>query len=279
MSGNTAEDVIIAPFLTTNKKVPRNYAVTENTWTNFINNFPDNPNKKPKIEATFFSPNFVHESQEVFFCNSKLRMEILYGGHKTPAKKVTTGQENDMKKNENDKNEGSLVMKLSGHKLKSMLFMGDFIGNNAITLLEKLREKKPDLLKADVWVLPHHGSAMMNLNDKSKEAQKYKDLATAVGAKEIVISSNIKGSYAHPRCVTVKNLFYNTRGSDKLCTKTVPEGTKDYVQCWSKVEGQERLYEPSFCKWKTGTTSVKIRQTTKEDHDGNVIWKDVVTDL
>ena len=97
-----------------------------------------------------------------------------------------------------------------------------------------------------------------------------------------MISSNIKGSYAHPRCVTVKNLFYNTRGSDKLCTKTIPEGTKDYVQCWSKVEGQERLYEPSFCKWKTGpsgTTSVKIRQTTKEDHDGNVIWNDVVTDL
>ena len=87
--------------------------------------------------------------------------------------------ENDKKKKENDKNEASLVMRLSGPKLKSMLFMGDFVGNNAITVLEKLRGKKPNILKADVWVLPHHGSAMMKLNDKSEEARKYKDLASA----------------------------------------------------------------------------------------------------
>ena len=100
-----------------------------------------------------------------------------------------------------------------------------------------------------------------------------------------MISSNIKGSYAHPRCVTVKNLFYNTRGSDRLCTDTAPlpldTGAGDYVQCWSNVFGQERLYKPSFCRWNTVTkeTSFEIRQTTREDHDGNVIWKDVVTDL
>merc|ERR1739841_346188 len=124
---------------------------------------------------------------------------------------------------------------------------------------------------------------MMDLNDKSMEAGKYKDLAGAVGAKEIVISSNIKGSYAHPRCVTVKNLFYNTRGSDRLCTDTAPQDTGDYVQCWSNVFKQERLYEPSFCRWNTvyynglsKATQVKIRQTTREDRDGNVIWKDVV---
>ena len=71
-------------------------------------------------------------------------------------------------------------MRLSGGpNLKSMLFMGDFVGNNAITVLEELRGKKQNILKADVWVLPHHGSAMMNLKDKSQEAGKYKDLASA----------------------------------------------------------------------------------------------------
>ena len=92
-----------------------------------------------------------------------------------------------------------------------------------------------------------------------------------------MISSNIKGSYAHPRCVTVKNLFYNTPSPLPLgmCTNTAPVTAEDYVQCWSNVVREERLYELSFCK----ATQVKIRQTTREDKDGNVIWKDVVTEL
>ena len=98
-------------------------------------------------------------------------------------------------------------------------------------------------------------------------------IAFLVGAKKIVISSNIKGSYAHPRCATVKNLFYT---SSKQCdTRPPPNIKKEYVQCWSNVQDQERLYRPEFCPW----NDVEIWQTTREDQAGNVMWKDVVTDL
>ena len=100
-----------------------------------------------------------------------------------------------------------------------------------------------------------------------------------------MISSNIKGSYAHPRCVTVKNLFYNPYNNGQQCATKPPSPNdptpKDYVQCWSEVPGQERLYRPEFCQWRKDVkvNDVKIYQTTREDHAGNVMWKDVVTNL
>ena len=197
-------------------------------------------------------------------------------------------------------------MKLSGKKLKSMLFMGDFSGNVAIDRLNTLLKKEPDLFKADVWVLPHHGATMLDFSDKkSKSLNIFKelrdnlaiyekienagkicnifkkfniplDIVFLVGAKEIVISSNIKGSYAHPRCDTVKGLFFNPGPCPNEAPPKVSSGIPNgYVQCWSKVNDQRKLYKAEFCKW----NHHDIRQTTKEDYDGNVIWKDVVTDL
>ena len=99
-----------------------------------------------------------------------------------------------------------------------------------------------------------------------------------------MISSDIRGSFAHPRCDTIKNLFYNPLShidSTKLCASTVPKHT-NYVQCWSKVKNQGKLYTPEFCKYNIQYKQVKIpmiRQTTKEDKNGNVIWNDVVTIL
>jgi len=209
-------------------------------------------------------------SIDVDLCNKKMKMEILLGGH--------------TKSNVNDKNGASLVMRLSGPGLKSMLFMGDFFESNGIDYLLSDEFKIKNNLKADVWLLPHHGAEMYNLKDNSKESQiKYKKLADAVGAKKIVISSNIKGSYAHPKCVTLKNLFYNSNKNGQCATKPPPpnDPTKDYVQCWSEVPQQERLYRPEFCQWSkdVNINDVKIYQTTREDLAGNVIWKDVETDL
>ena len=98
-----------------------------------------------------------------------------------------------------------------------------------------------------------------------------------VGAKEIVISSNIKGSYAHPRCDTVKSLFFNPGPCRTAAPPPVSSGIPNdkYVQCWSKVDDQRKLYKAEFCNW----NQHEIRQTTKEDYNGNVIWKDVVTNL
>ena len=70
-------------------------------------------------------------------------------------------------------------MRLSGPKLKSILFMGDFFDSNGIDLL--LSDELKSKLKSDVWILPHHGSEMTNLNDKSSKGsvEKYKNLAKA----------------------------------------------------------------------------------------------------
>ena len=57
-------------------------------------------------------------------------------------------------------------MRLSGPGLKSMLFMGDFFESNGIDFL--LSDKFKNDLKADVWILPHHGAEMDNLNDNSQ---------------------------------------------------------------------------------------------------------------
>ena len=145
-------------------KNPRDFSYSEYTDESFKER-----NEKGEV---------VRKSQIVHLCNRKLQMEILSGGYGIPGSH-TTFTEKD-KKNY-DKNLASLVMRLSGKNLKSMLFMGDFTGDNAVNVLDKLLLQKPTFLKADVWVLPHHGSAMMKFEDKTDDqrATIYKKLAKA----------------------------------------------------------------------------------------------------
>ena len=187
-------------------------------------------------------------------------------------------------------NEKSLVMRLSAKNKpnsKSMLFMGDITIGVIPALLQ--RDSK---LRSDVWVLPHHGAA-----PKTKAGtDQYVDLAKAIQAKEIIISSDIKGSYGHPRCETIRNVApkMNANGNaiefnrvppqiiENTCKtglsniNTQEHKDKEMIQCWS-VSPESRLYESYFCDSKS--LGVRIRQTTQQDMNGYPIWNDILTDI
>merc|ERR1712110_1028689 len=164
-------------------------------------------------------------------------MEIIYGGH-----------DNDDK----NKNEKSLVMRLSANdnkqNSKSMLFMGDIEGTSVVqALLDPQRKNK---LKSDVWVYPHHGAAPEDGPKGAPTKRKYEDLAKAIEAKEIIISSDIKGSYGHPRCETIhiaaRKTIPNTefhRATDLSKTRNL----ENFIQCWSGSVERKSLYESYFC--------------------------------
>ena len=168
-----------------------------------------------------------------------------------------------------------------------MLFMGDIEGASVIQALLNQNQRKTKL-KADVWVLPHHGAAPKTQTGMIQ----YINLAKAVEAREIVISSDIKGGYGHPRCETIRNVSpkMNTnvrvfnRNPPQIIEDTcktslssvLPQDLKDYIQCWSGSE-ESRLYESYFCN--TKSLGVTIRQTTKQDKEGNPIWNDITTNL
>ena len=165
--------------------------------------------------------------------------------------------------------------------------MGDFEGASAIQALLGQKQRK-DKLKADVWVLPHHGAATQT----QIGMMEYMNLAKAVMADEIVISSDIKGSYGHPRCETIRNVAPRMNKKDVEFNRVPPQVIEnacqtalsnvinpkheDIIQCWSGSE-ESRFYESYFCK--AGDLGVpRIRQTTQV-MNGNSIWNDVITDI
>lgn len=192
--------------------------------------------------------------------------------------------------NDKDTNEKSLVMRLTANNRpnsKSMLFMGDIEGSSVIKAL--LSPKRNAKLRSDVWVLPHHGAAPQTIEGM----QQYMNLAQTVMAEKIIISSDIKGSYGHPRCDTIRNVAPTMNGNVMAFNRILPQSIEntcqtslsniniginheDIIQCWSGSE-ESRLYESYFCN--TASLGVTMRQTTKQDMNGNSIWNDITTDI
>ena len=181
-------------------------------------------------------------------------------------------------------NEKSLVMRLSAKNKpnsKSMLFMGD-IDIGVIPALLQRHYK----MRSDVWVLPLHGAAPQT----QVGTLQYVKLAKAISAKEIIISSDIKGSYGHPRCETIRNVApkMNANGNaiefnrvppqiiEDTCKTSLEHKDKEMIQCWS-VSEESPLYESYFCDSKS--LGVRIRQTTQQDMNGYPIWNDITTDI
>jgi len=223
-----------------------------------------------------YNPNSVFakgETREVGVCEGLMTMEIIYGGH-----------DNNVK----NKNEKSLVMRLSANakqNSKSMLFMGDIEGTSVVQELldreSKIKAKGQDSkLRSDVWVYPHHGAAPEDGPKDAPTKRKYEELAKAIQAKEIIISSDIKVSYGHPRCETIHIAARKTIPNTVFHRATGLSNTQNYenlIQCWSASVESSSVYEPYFCD--TNSLGVIIRQTTKQDKNGNVIWKDIITDI
>ena len=101
------------------------------------------------------------------------------------------------------KNSRSMVLKLINGKT-SMLFLGDLEDSPAISdpqtakepVIENLIKKHKVDLKANVIMIPHHGSG----NNGNGE----KNLYEVVGAKSAIISSHIESTHDHPRRKTIQ---------------------------------------------------------------------------
>jgi hypothetical protein len=222
------------------------------------------------------------KTDEISFCWNQMNMEILYayGEINKYIKRfnflILTPKATDKKilyySGSTDNNEKSLVMRLSGNgnttpRPRTMLFMGDFEGKAPLQAL--LGHGVNAKLESDVWVLPHHG-ATLKLAD-----QEYRNLAMQVGAKTIVISSNINHqSFHHPRCSSIGNALSHVNGIEEeiKCNENSGNLEKDasqYVQCWKK----KLNYCYNFPK------GVKIKQTTFYNGYGTLDGGNIKTKL
>lgn len=123
--------------------------------------------------------------------------------------------------------------------------------------------------------MPHHG-ATLKLADKDQGI--YKELATKVKAKEIVISSNIAHqTFQHPKCSSIANALSHVNANDMKkikCEENSGKLVKDasqYVQCWQKK--QKITYCDNFPK------GVKIKQTTFYNDYGTLDGGNIKTKL
>ena len=106
------------------------------------------------------------------------------------------------------KNSKSMVLKLINGQT-AMLFLGDLEDSPAITnkpkmpvvqnLIDLHKKEKLDL-KADVIMIPHHGSS----NNGNGESNLYE----VVGATSAIISSHIENTHDHPRRKTIESFCF-----------------------------------------------------------------------
>ena len=111
---------------------------------------------------------------------------------------ITDGYENPDQSN--SKNSNSMVMKLI-HNRVSMLFFGDLendeTSGSKLNVFDKLAEEDPAKLKANVVMIPHHGSD----NNGNGEWAFYE----TIGASHGIISSHIEDINEHPKVKTIQS--------------------------------------------------------------------------
>ena len=167
----------------------------------------------------------------------------------------------------NTANSRSMVLKLT-NGLTSMLFLGDLEDGDKKPVVDPFVEKYKtnDQLKANVIMIPHHGSGK-NGNGNST-------LYEVVEATSAIISSHIESTHDHPKRKTIEAFCYGV----EIESCDIPCGYKYFSWAWGvdmEFRGQAELSgvrKSAFCPTYDVTAWASFK-SVKPDLSGTTNYK------